>query len=240
MFKPVRTNLGQQVFQHLLAMIYKMEIEPGAPMGVSEIAEQLGVSRSPVRDAMLMLIAEGVVEQISSSGYRVIQFDRKYIDDVYVFRRALELASVRLCVQNLDIERVEEFKSVWLDLKATDPTDPTFSERHLAADNDFHQSLGDMSGNALIKEAIDRIISIGQLIRRWQYSAETPDRQLLFSVTIDEHLNIIDAILEGSEGKAVQLLVQHLEQAHQRSLARLELNEPMKTKAVRRKRSKRD
>src|ERR1700687_5088469 len=75
-FTPLRENLGQQVYQHIREKIYRMEIAPGSRLGVSEIAEQMGVSRSPVRDALMMLVNEGVVEANSSGGYRVIQLDR--------------------------------------------------------------------------------------------------------------------------------------------------------------------
>ena len=57
----------------LREQIYRMEIAPGTRLGVSEIAEQMGVSRSPVRDALMMLVNEGVVEVNSTGGYRVIQ-----------------------------------------------------------------------------------------------------------------------------------------------------------------------
>jgi DNA-binding GntR family transcriptional regulator len=238
-FEPFRANLGQQVFQHLLAKIYKMEITPGSALGVGEIAEQLGVSRSPVRDALLMLVAEGIVEPLPTNGYRVIQFDRKYIEDIFVFRRALELTAVRLCVQNMDRARVEQLKAIWLNFKHADVDDPTFVERHLIADNDFHQILADMSGNILLKEAINRTISMAQLIRRWQYAVVTPERQLFFGFTNDEHLQVIEAILTKDEDAAVRLLDEHLSRAYERSLARLALQAPEKQKTVRRKRPNR-
>src|SRR5262249_59287415 len=94
-FIPLRANLGQQVYQYLLDQIYTMALEPGTQLGIGEIADQLGVSRSPVRDAFLRLMAEGVLELLPNGGYRVIKFTRKYIDDVFVVRHALELTAVR-------------------------------------------------------------------------------------------------------------------------------------------------
>src|SRR5690348_853834 len=80
-FVPLRENLGQQVYQHIREKIYRMELTPGSRLGVGEIAEQMGVSRSPVRDALMMLVNEGVVEVNSSGGYRVIELDRSLIED---------------------------------------------------------------------------------------------------------------------------------------------------------------
>src|SRR5918911_2808589 len=119
-FVPLRTNLGQQVYQYLIDKIYRMEIEPGTQLGIGEMADQLGVSRSPVRDAFLRLMAEGVLELLPSGGYRVIQFTRKYIDDVFVVRHALELTAVRLSVENIDRPRVQQLRDTWALLRAAD------------------------------------------------------------------------------------------------------------------------
>src|SRR5690606_40867785 len=105
--------LGQQVFEHLLGHIYKMDIPPGTRLGVGEIAEQLGVSRSPVRDAFHLLVAEGLVEYGKTSGYQVIQINGKYIEDVFVVRRALEPVALRLAITHLDRTRIDQLCATW-------------------------------------------------------------------------------------------------------------------------------
>lgn len=218
----MRANLGQQVFQHLRDRIYSMEIEPGTHLGVGEVADLLNVSRSPVRDAFLMLLSEGVVESVPGGGYRVIKFDRGYINEVFEYRRALELAAVRLSVRNLDKPRILALKDTWEQFKTAEESDPEFLELHLRADNDLHQSIAEMSQNRLLKEALAKIISVAALIRRWQYSGGVPYRNLI--LTIQEHLKILDAILARDENGAVAALDEHLTLAHARSLARLEVN----------------
>jgi DNA-binding GntR family transcriptional regulator len=219
-FVPLRTNLGQQVYQYLLDKIYKMEIEPGTQLGIGEIAEQLGVSRSPVRDAFLRLMAEGVLDLLPNGGYRVIQFTRKYINDVFVMRHALELTAIRLGVQNLDRTRVHQLRDTWAQLKAADPADPSLLERHGSADQDLHQSIAEMSGNLLLKDALDKIISIAALIRRWHYAGALPHHHLI--LTAEEHLRVLDAMLAGDADGAVAALDEHLSTAHMRTLERLD------------------
>jgi len=236
-FQPVRANLGQQVYEHLYTKICRMEFEPGTSLGISELAEQLGVSRSPVRDALFMLVAEGLLEQNAAGGYRVIQFDRKYIDDIFVFRRGLEATSVRLCVLNVKEDRVENLISVWEALRASDPENPDTIERHLIADSEFHQTLAEMSNNALLKQALDRIIMIAQLIRRWQYAGGISHRQ--FQYTANEHLHVLNTILEGDPDAAAQALDEHLKLAHERSLARLDGRERIIPQFTRRRRANR-
>jgi DNA-binding GntR family transcriptional regulator len=219
-FVPLRTNLGQQVYEYLLDQIYTMAIEPGTQLGIGEIADQLGVSRSPVRDAFLRLMAEGVLELLPNGGYRVIEFTRKYIDDVFVVRHALELTAVRLSVQNLDRQRVRQLRETWEQFGGVDLTDPAVLERHGQADQDLHQVIAEMSGNLLLKDALEKIIAIAALIRRWHYAGNIPRRHLMMTVT--EHLSILDAMLAGDAEGAVAALDQHLTRARERTLERLD------------------
>jgi DNA-binding GntR family transcriptional regulator len=223
-FVPLRTNLGQQVYQYLLDKIYKMEIEPGTQLGIGEMADQLGVSRSPVRDAFLRLMAEGVLELLPNGGYRVIQFTRKYIDDVFVMRQALELTAIRLGVQHLDRGRVQQLRDTWAQLSAADPADLSLLERHGSADQDLHQVIAEMSGNLLLKDALDKIIPIAALIRRWHYAGAIPHHHLM--MTAQEHLHVLDAMLAGDAEAAVAALDEHLSTAHMRTLERLDHTVP--------------
>jgi len=219
-FVPLRTNLGQQVYQYVIDKIHKMEIEPGTQLGIGEMADLLGVSRSPVRDAFLRLLAEGVLELLPSGSYRVIEFTRKYIDDVFVVRHALELTAVRLSVQNLDRVRIERQRDTWARFLDLDRSDPTVLERHGNADQELHQTIAEMSGNLLLKDALDKIIAIAHLIRRWHYAGAIPYDQLV--LTAEEHLRVLDAMLERDTGGAVAALDAHLSTAHARTLERLD------------------
>lgn len=218
-FVALRTNLGQQVYQHLIDKIYAMEIEPGTQLGIGEMADQLGVSRSPVRDAFLRLLAEGVLELLPSGSYRVIQFTRKYIDDVFVVRRALELTAVRLSVVNLIPERIEQLRDTWIQFRSYKAADPVFLERHGNADQELHQVIAEMSGNMLLKDALDKTIAIAHLIRRWHYAGEIPYKQLM--LTVEEHIQVLDAMLERDPDAAVAALDAHLLTAQARTLERL-------------------
>jgi DNA-binding GntR family transcriptional regulator len=222
-FVPLRANLGQQVYQHLRDKIYAMEIAPGTPLGIGEIADQLGVSRSPVRDAFLMLTAEGVLELLPSGGYRVIQFTSKYIDDVFVVRRALELTAVGLSVQYLDRERIQQLRDTWAQFATADESDPTLLERHGKADQDLHQIIAETSRNLLLKEALDKIISIAALIRRWHYAGVIPHRHLI--QTAKEHIRVLDRMLAGDAEGASAALDEHLSSARARTLERLDHSE---------------
>ena len=206
-FKPVRANLGQQVFKYLLDSIYNMHILPGSRLGVGEIAEQLGISRSPVRDALHMLVAEGMVDYGPSSGYQVIQINRKYIEDIFVVRRALEPAALRLAVVKLDHTQIEQLRHTWQQL-CNDPDASHILDIHMEADNILHQSIGSLSGNQVLNTMIANIIYKAAWIRRWVYSNDIPATHL--SNIAEEHLEILDAMMANDLELAAELLDRHL------------------------------
>lgn len=216
-FTPLRENLGQQVYQHLRDQIYRMEIAPGTRLGVSEIGEQMGVSRSPVRDALMMLVNEGVVELNSTGGYRVIQLNRSYIEDAFVVRRALELAAMQIAMTRSDRKRIEQLRDKWL----------TFEQPHSAllddeldSDRELHKTIAEMSGNRLLIEALERITSITWLISRFSYN--NVEKPHYGHMTAEEHVQLLDAMLAGETQTAITALDTHLTNAFARSLERLD------------------
>lgn len=213
---PQRVQLGHQVYQILRDKIYKVEFEPGTSLGVGEIADQLGVSRSPVRDALLMLVNEGVVEVLPAGGYRVIEFDRKYIEDVFIVRRTLELTAVGLSVEYLDRERVQQLYETWRQLRGVEKWDLQSLEYFLESDHALHQSIAEMSRNLFLKDALDKVISISAMIRRWYHAGAIPAGQL--TLTTEEHLKVLTAMLEGDAEAAVAAQNEHLTRAHSRTL----------------------
>ncbi len=219
-FSPVKANLGSQIFQHLRDRIYRMELLPGSRLGVGEIADQLGVSRSPVRDAFHMLLTEGLIVPGPASGYRVIDFDRKYIDDVFEVRRVLELLAVRLCIANLDRDRVEQLRATWQELYCPTVNAPQSLEVHLSADAELHRAICDMSENAVLQDTLIKIIERAALIRRWVFTGGVTQDYLV--TLAGEHLRVLDAILTCSVDAAIAEMDKHLESGQARARKRLD------------------
>jgi DNA-binding GntR family transcriptional regulator len=217
-FKPVRANLGQQVFDYLVDNIYEMDILPGSRLGVGEIADQLGISRSPVRDALHLLVAEGLVEYGTVSGYQVVEINRKYIEDVFTVRRALEPVALRLAAVELDDAQVKEICATWQKLRENQPPINTDTlDTHIKADDDFHRKIGDLSGNQVLNDLMRKIIYKATWIRRWVYSNDIPATHL--STIAEEHLEILNALRQNDIDRAVQLLDEHLIQGQAKALA---------------------
>jgi DNA-binding GntR family transcriptional regulator len=197
-----------------------MDLLPGSKLGVGEIADQLGVSRSPVRDAFHMLMAEGLIVPGAANSYRVIEFSRKYIQDVFVVRRTLELLAVRLSTENLDRPRIEKLRETWQQLREAREDDSQLIETHHNADTDLHHTLCEMGANAVLLETMDRIIPRAALIRRWVFSSGVTHSYLV--TLAEEHLGILDAVLAGDAEKAAAKMHQHLVLGQERAFKRLD------------------
>lgn len=219
-FAPVKDNLGNQIFQYLRDRIYRMDLLPSSRLGVGEIAGQLGVSRTPVRDAFRMLIAEGLIVPGPGNGYRVVAFDRKYIEDVFVVRRALELIAVRLCTEKPDRPRVQQLRQTWKTLRDSGEDDPQLLETHLTADTELHRAICDMSGNAVLQDTLDKIITRAALLRRWVFTGGVTHSYLV--TLAEEHLSVLEPILSGDSESAVAAMDKHLTLGQARALKRLD------------------
>jgi DNA-binding GntR family transcriptional regulator len=109
----LRSHIEQQVRKAILNGTFK----PGERLVETAIAEQLGVSRAPVREALSALEREGIVVNVPRRGYSVIDFTDKDIDEVYSLRLLLEIGALRRAVYRFtEKERCSAFWASWMKL----------------------------------------------------------------------------------------------------------------------------
>lgn len=217
-FIPARSSLGQQVVEYLREGIYNANIAPGTHLNAVDIANQLGVSRSPVRDALIMLATEGLVEQASSSGYQVIQFNEKLIRDVFTVRLALEPVALSQGMASFEPSFADEQIDFWSTLKQQDITSAEFRENFVQADNKLHDVFVNSSQNKLLRELLDKVIRLGMAIRHWQHKHNIMMEEI--SATMEEHIALLEAIKSGDEKQAAEVLTLHIKNSQQRALNR--------------------
>ena len=93
-----RENLAERIYRQLKQDIFDFRLLPADRFSENEIAERMGASRTPVREALFRLEREGYVEVLARSGWQVKPFDFKYFEELYDVRTVLECAAVRrLC-----------------------------------------------------------------------------------------------------------------------------------------------
>lgn len=206
-----RPSLGDLVYERLLKGILSGELRSGSTINVRALAKELGVSRIPIRDALLRLVAEGLVNNSDSRIATVARFTRKEAADVFVVREALECTSARLAAERITAAQLTELREI-IEQAAGIPTDGDRKVESFDLDNKFHGLIATTAGNdALAKEVVrfNQRVWVVQLVR------------LNASVELDarvEHLAIVDALAAGDGDAAEDAMRRHVQNSVSRLL----------------------
>jgi DNA-binding GntR family transcriptional regulator len=211
-------TLWQRVYDHLRTEILDGRLEPGAELIEVALAEQLGVSRGPLREAIGRLAAEGLVTVSPRRGAVVRSLSKGEFLELYQVREALERMAVQLAVPRLTDEQFEELAALNAEMEAHAAGNEveSFFEANLA----FHARLLEASGNLKLEELYRQLL--GQL-GRYRLRSLTLRGNLKRSVS--EHKAILRAARRGDAERAAQLMAEHIRVPQRRAMA-LEEAEP--------------
>jgi DNA-binding GntR family transcriptional regulator len=203
---PARANLAEQAYAQLKEMIHDFQLLPGDRFSENEMGTRLGVSRTPVREALFRLRNEGFLEVESKSGWFIKPIDFDKLDQLYDLRILLELESVaRLCARSADPPALEALKAAWL----VPAGERLASMREVGAlDEQFHATLVRAAGNAEIAKVHWDVTERIRIVRRLDFTRE--DR---IDATYVEHAKILRAVLQRKADQARLLLKSHVEQS---------------------------
>jgi DNA-binding GntR family transcriptional regulator len=202
----VHRSRADEVYEQLKRDIAEFKLVPGDRFTENEISERLGVSRTPVRQALFRLQQEGYVEVLFRSGWRVLPFDFDQFEQLYDLRMVLETTAVhRICADDRRVDRnlLAELAAIWLvgaDQRSTDAVQVS------KWDEEFHCALVEAAGNAEMarvhRDVTDRI----RIIRRLDFT-----QQMRIDATYDEHAKILRAVQRKRADQAALLLRAHIE-----------------------------
>lgn len=199
------TSLATQVYDHLLRKIATGDYQPGHLLRESELSEELGVSRTPVREALLRLIEYGMVEGTGRSA-QVRRMSTSDVVHLFQVRRALELEAVRLACGKLTSDDFAR-------LAAADPGEPTddpeFAHACQRFDFELHRTIAERSGNPLLALKIRKLHDRVQLVCR-----PTVERLI-------EHRVIIEALRAEDCRASRRAMARHLTLACRSQLKQL-------------------
>lgn len=206
------------VYDELKRRLLDGEFRLGQRLGEVALAERLAVSRTPVREALTRLHAEGFVVRLPEGGFSPAAPDLHTIAELYVVRRGLELTAL-FGPDGHDGRQLEDLRDEWASFDRPDDDaegDPGF----VLLDEDFHIRMAGAGGNRSLVDLLTRVSERIRVIRIYDFL--TPNR---IRETIDEHLSIVDALIASELKVAERRLTRHLrisrEIVEQRSAAAL-------------------
>ncbi|MEN9313676.1 MAG: hypothetical protein RIS35_69 [Pseudomonadota bacterium] len=201
-----RAHLAEQVYARLKTELHDFRWVPGDRFSEGEIAQLLGVSRTPVREALFRLRNEGFLDVESKTGWFVRPIDFERIEQLYDLRIVLELASLaKLGLRTDDSPELEALKAVWLVPAHERLTD---GRQVGALDEAFHASLVRAAGNDEIARVHQEVTDRIRLVRRLDFTRD--DR---IEATYQEHAKILRAVMQRKTDQAQMLLRSHIEQS---------------------------
>lgn len=195
--------LRDVVFQTLRQAIITGEFSPGERLMEIKLANKLGVSRTPVREAIRMLELEGLVVMFPRRGAEVARITEKDLRDALEVRTAIEELSVELACERIDEEGKEQLKQACMEFK--EAIDTKHVQNIVDGDVRFHEVIFQITKN-------QRLISIAHNLREqvYRYRVEYVKDFSYHDVLVSEHLEITNAILTNDVEKAKDLMRKHL------------------------------
>jgi DNA-binding GntR family transcriptional regulator len=205
-FKPaVRQTLSENVTDSLRLAIFQRELKPGFPLPEAKIAERLGVSRAPIREALSVLAQEGLVER-GDRGMFVATLKQADIDEISSLRLTLESLAVRLVFArrpSVDFAPLEQV------------IDQTRRARGVGRagelDLEFHELFVRAAQHQRLHSAW---LALRSQIRLLLFQMDQDDREFARH-TAEAHAAFLGLVQTGTEAAALQLLERHLENTHQ-------------------------
>ena len=200
---PDAENLAERVYRELREMAIAFEIRPGERLNEIALAKHLGVSRTPLREALNKLCSEGFLTFSTNQGFFRKSLDVKEIFDLYEFRQKLEVAAVKLGVERATADQLAEIDQF---LERSSEEVPTRTTLELVAlDEEFHEQLMTCSGNL---EMLHSLKNINGRIRyvRW---VDMDGRR---STTQGQHKAIMKRVRERDAEGAAKLMSDHIAQ----------------------------
>ncbi|MFJ9606658.1 GntR family transcriptional regulator [Kitasatospora sp. NPDC101176] len=205
----VQERLRDQVAHALRAALISGELRPGVVYSAPALAADFGVSATPVREAMLDLAREGLVEAVRNKGFRVTELTERDLDDYTEIRALIEVPTVGRVTRTATREQLERLRPQAEAIVAAARKHDLIG--YLEADRQFHLDLLGLAGNARLVDVV------GDLRKRSRlYGLNRLDERGELTSSAEEHLELLDLMIAGDAEAAEACMTRHL--SHVRSL----------------------
>ena len=197
------------VHKELREDILSMRLKPGTVLLERTLAERMGVSRTPVREALLRLEAEGLTRRYPKMGMVVIELTLRDVIEAFQIREFIEPPAAAEAAQRLQPNEMVELLARFEELETTDLLDEEKHAIHNQLDAKIHDLIIESLGNQRLIDLIDTIRSI--CVR-----ARTMGTPIRFTQSTKEHQDLIRAIINRDSAAAEQAMRLHLTNTRQR------------------------
>lgn len=191
--------LSSQVYRALKEMIANYRFSPGSRLNVEELSKELGVSRTPIWEAIRRLEQEGLVNKIPNRGVFMAEMTLHMAFQLYQVREVLEGLAGKLAVENIDAKKLKKMEKCLEDLGKVIEQEDTIGYSKL--DFTFHALIYEASGNPFLQEILESIKN--------KMRPLVPLNKALLDRGYREHKKVLEALRSKDPKKAEKALHQH-------------------------------
>lgn len=197
--KVSQTTLADQAYKAIRGRILNGDMALGEFVREQDVSVALGVSRTPVREALGRLASEGFLERIPHRGFRVPEEPLDTLLELYPIVSALELLAGRLALPRLVEADVSALKAINRELAASIESGDV--RRRIELNNRFHHFLCERAGSGRLSDLLDDLRSQVSRLEHWYYSQQNRTEE-----SIAQHDELIRAIESGDHDRALKVL----------------------------------
>lgn len=200
-------SLADQIFEHLETDILSGKYQRGEILTESRLCSLLGVSRTPIREALNRLEIEHIIED-TPKGSMVLGITEKDVDDIFAVRRQLEVLTTGMAAENCTKEQLDKLREV-VELQEfyLEKGDP---EQIKQMDNKFHHIIYELCGSTIF---YDILVPLHNKIQKYRKNAVKSTSRAKASV--EEHRHIYEALAAHDKALAEKMVLEHVENAYQ-------------------------
>jgi len=209
-------RLGDEVYNTIYAQLMSQKILPGSRISIDNLARELGVSQTPIREALSRLEAQGLVVKTHLIGFSAAsQMDRTRLDQLYELRLLLEPFAARKAATLMTQEQFEALKRMTVEMRRDGGQGRVSYSEFARLDSQFHDLIAQASGNDLIQETLANLHTHVHLFRLFHHQQATSDANA-------EHAELIEAFEARDPDRAERAMRTHVERSYTRFSAYFE------------------
>ena len=197
------TAASDRAVNQLRERILGGEYVPGERLAEVELAEKLGVSRTPVREALRRLAAEGLVDIIANKGARVVEYPRTDLERIFEIRARVEGLSARIAAETAseaDIDKLEDIATVLKENSEAGRLDDVYR-----LNGEYHAMLNGLAGSTVVTATVNQLIHSPVLVRTLHAFDDAARRR-----SVNHHLEIVAALRARDGDWAEAVMHAHL------------------------------
>lgn len=203
-------RLGDEVYNSVYAQLMSQKILPGSRISIDNLARELGVSQTPIREALSRLEAQGLIVKTHLIGFSAApQVDRARFDQLYEMRLLLEPFAARKAAEGIDAQQLALLQRLAAEMRGEGGRAVASYSEFAQLDGEFHDTIAKACGNELMRETLASLHTHIHLFRLFPHSGATTKAN-------SEHADLLKALEAHDPAAAERAMRTHVKRSYAR------------------------